>query len=427
MGRLAARHWDAESFSSRLPTQHDDPGSIFQAFVPHPIADWNPELDGLTVERVASAEDDLRNLAARCEPSIATPAEWLVRRAESAASSTIEGVHPSARRLARAEAQLSLFGEQPKQSDLEALRNIIAFERAMSIASQDDPITVEDVSSIHYALMGEDDPTAGKIRTRQNWIGGGRLRSAPTKAVYVPPPPEVVPEMMGDLVARVNHGQGHPLVEMAIVHAQFEMIHPFGDGNGRTGRALIQVMLQRSRMPTPSTLPISSSLALRKGEYMEALGEASVVCAPDAPARSHAVRQWIALAADAMSDAAFYAERLIKQVARVQADWHQRLHDTSAKKSTAAIRLLDHLPSHPVLNAEKAAGLLGSSWRTGARSLTALEQVGVLVQRSAGKRNRVYEAEAITRAFAAAIQSHHVQFEHDGLSVGLDDLLPTDI
>jgi len=233
--------------------------------------------------------------------------------------------------------------------------------------------------------------------------------------------------MMGDLVARVNHGQGHPLVEMAIVHAQFEMIHPFGDGNGRTGRALIQVMLQRSRMPTPSTLPISSSLALRKGEYMEALGEASVVCAPDASARSHAVRQWIALAADAMSDAAFYAERLIKQVARVQADWHQRLHDTSAKKSTAAIRLLDHLPSHPVLNAEKAAGLLGSSWRTGARSLTALEQVGVLVQRSAGKRNRVYEAEAITGAFAAAIQSHHVQFEHDGLSVGLDDLLPTDI
>lgn len=114
-------------------------------------------------------------------------------------------------------------------------------------------------------------------------------------------------------------------------------------------------------------------------------------------------------------------------MARVQADWNQRLHDTSAKKSTAAIRLLDHLPSHPVLNAGKAAELLGASRRTGARSLTALEQAGVLVQPSAGKRNRVYEAEAITGAFAAAIQPSHVQFEHDGLSVGPDDRLPADI
>ena len=416
MGILVPRYWDADSFSSRPARDDDDPDQVFQAFVPHPIAEWNPDLDTATVERVMAAEDDLRRLAERCEPGVATPAEWLVRRAESAASSTIEGVHPSARRLARAEAQLSLFGEQPRQNDIEALRNIIAFEHAMSVASQNSPITVDDIASVHHALMGEDDPTAGQIRTRQNWIGPGSLNPAPTEAGYVPPPPEEVPRLMDDLAERVNNGSGHPVVEMAIVHAQFEMIHPFGDGNGRTGRALMQMMLQRSRIATPSTLPISSSLALRKDDYLAVLGEASQVCGPDDQTRARAIRRWIALAAEATSEAAIYAERLIAQVSRIQDDWQHRIAARGVKRTTAAARLLEHLPSHPVLNAEKAADLLGSSWRTGARSLAALEQAGVLVQRSAGKRNRVYEADAITAAFAGTIRTSPIHFEQNGLS-----------
>ena len=216
------------------------------------------------------------------------------------------------------------------------------------------------------------------------------------------------------LIERVNRGRGHPLVEMAIVHAQFEMIHTFGDGNGRTGRALMQMMLQRSRLAPPCTLPVSSALALRKDEYMAALAGASIATQPNDPGRSLAVRQWVTLAAEAVSEATSYAEHLIKQVATIKQTWTKMMAASGPQNQRAGMRLLDQLPAHPILNAEKAAQLLGASWRTGARALTQLELAGVLVQRSAGRRNRVYEAEAITGAFASAISSSPVHFEQGG-------------
>ena len=414
MGRLSGgRYWDGVSFTSREATGDDSPDDIFRAFIPHPIADWDIELDSECLERVMVAEDAVRRLERNCGGDAALPAEWLVRRAESAASSTIEGVYPSARRLARAEAQLGLFGEQPRPNDIEALRNVAAFEHALEIAAHDRPLAIEDVVSVHRTLMGESDPGTGQIRTRQNWIGPGQLWSTPLNASYIPPPPENVPKLMEDLLERVNREEGHPLVEMAVVHAQFEMIHPFGDGNGRTGRALMQMMLQRSRLALPCTLPVSSALAIRKDNYIASLGESSIVAPPDDPARSRAVRKWIAIAADAVAEAAAYAEFLIGQVAGIKRNWEQQVA-VQGYGRTAARRLLAHLAANPILNAEKAAELLGASWRTGARSLEQLQDAGVLVQRSAGRRNRVYEAEAITDAFAAVTRSSPVLFEQAG-------------
>ena len=100
----------------------------------------------------------------------ASPAEWLLTRAESAASSTIEGVRPSARRLARAEAQLALGGQPPPYQDREALGNVSATRLALEIGAAGRTVTIEDLCSIHAALMGSD-PEAGQMRTRQNWIG----------------------------------------------------------------------------------------------------------------------------------------------------------------------------------------------------------------------------------------------------------------
>ncbi|WP_420617688.1 Fic family protein [Candidatus Poriferisocius sp.] len=419
MGMMSSpRYWDEEAYESRQAGPDDDPACVFQAFIPHPIADWDVEMDGECVERVMVAEDAIRRLGDECGDAAALPAEWLVRRAESAASSTIEGVHPSARRLARAEAQLGLFGEQPRPNDLEALRNVNAFDHALEIAAENRPLTVEDIASVHRMLM-EDDPLAGNIRAKQNWIGPGRLWSTPLTASYIPPPFDTVYALMSDLIDRVNRGKGHPIVEMAVVHAQFEMIHPFGDGNGRTGRALIQMMLQRSRLSPPCTLPISSALALRKDDYIAALEQASVVAQPDDPARSLAIRPWIALAAGSVSEAVSYARHLIKQVAAIKQGWLSMV-TAEGRPSKPGMRLIDQLPAHPVLNAEKAAELLGASWRTGARALEQLEQAGVLVQRSAGRRNRVYEAEAITAAFSAATDLSPVHFEQ-GLQARPED------
>ena len=170
------------------------------------------------------------------------------------------------------------------------------------------------------------------------------------------------------------------------------------------------MMLQRSRLSPPCTLPISSALALRKDDYIAALEQASVVAQPHDPARSLAIRPWIALAAGSVSDAVSYARHLIKQVAAIKQGW-LKMVTAEGRPSKPGMRLIDQLPAHPVLNAEKAAELLRASWRTGARALEQLEQAGVLVQCSAGRRNRVYEAEAITAAFSAATDLSPVHFE----------------
>ena len=238
MGGYERRLWD-EMRGVSLP---DAPGSPvgalpYEAYVPHKLAQWVPSFTSSVSNRLIAAERILNRWNDYSRHKSQLPAEWLIRRAESAASSTIEGVHPSARRLARAEAQLSLFGDTPNRSDMEALRNVFAVEKALAVGNEHRPITVMDVRDIHAVLMGDEDPRAGQMRTTQNWIGGGYL-SSPVTASFVPPPAGNVPELMEDLIRCINRPAGSPVMQAALVHSQFETIHPFGDGNGRTGRAL---------------------------------------------------------------------------------------------------------------------------------------------------------------------------------------------
>ena len=363
-----------------------------------------------------AAEGAVRDLNDRCDSTVTLPAEWLIRRTEGAASTTIEGIHPSARRLARAEARLALWGDAPRDADLEALRNIRAVEHALTAAAEARPVTVGNIREIHHVLMG-DNPSAGQVRTNQNWIGRGSLYSTPLVAAYVPPPPEFVAGLLNDLVGYINRQAGHPLVDMAIAHAQFEMVHPFGDGNGRTGRALMQLMLQRSRLSPACTLPISSSLALQRETYIAALHAAHIECGPDDHQRSRAVRPMVALFADATADAARFAGQLIDRVVAIRAEWGRVAGEAGITPRSAGGRLLDHLTSNPALNAERAAALLDGSWRTGARAVEQLQSVGILVQRNAGRRNRVFEAPAITGAFVEAINPSLTRVERPGLGI----------
>ena len=416
MGHYERRYWDDREYSSREVRDHDDPGLTFAVFVPHQLGGWRAELDSDSVERVMAAEGAVRDLNDRCDSTVALPAEWLIRRTEGAASTTIEGIHPSARRLARAEARLALWGDAPRDADLEALRNIRAVEHALTLAAEACPVTVGNITEIHHVLMG-DNPSAGQVRTNQNWIGGGSLYSTPLVAAYVPPPPEFVAGLLNDLVGFINRQSGHPLVDMAIAHAQFEMVHPFGDGNGRTGRALMQLMLQRSRLSPACTLPISSSLALQRETYIAALDAAHIECEPDDHQRSRAVGPVVALFADATADAARYAGQLIDRVIAIRAEWGRAAGEAGITSRSAGGRLLDHLTSNPALNAERAAALLDGSWRTGARAVEQLQSVGILVQRNAGRRNRVFEAAAITGAFAEAINPSLTRVERPGLGI----------
>ena len=270
MGQTEPRHWDERTYTSRPARPDDPPRSVFHAYVPHPIRDWTPDLSALTWDLVSAATQRCRELQ-RSDAHGPLPAEWLLSRAESIASSTIEEIRPSARSVARAEAQLRLFGEQPPEVEMQALRNIRITQHARDVADSGAEMSIDLLRRLHATLMGDDDPIAGQLRDRQNWVGAGAL-GGPLRARHVGPPAELVPELLDDLAAFANRADdGFPLVRAALAHAQFETIHPFPDGNGRTGRAVLQYMYAREGMSEGAALPVSSALMLAKTDYFDAL------------------------------------------------------------------------------------------------------------------------------------------------------------
>lgn len=174
MGRTERRFWDDRTFTSRAAMPSDPSRQCFDAYVPHGINGWEPELHVDTWRQVSMAAGRCVELAGKAGRR-PLAAEWLLDRAESMASSTIEEIRPAARRVARAEAQLSLFGEPPAGTEMQALRNVAATQAAINLAASGADLSIDGLRGIHIALMGEDDPIAGRIRERQNWVGSGAL------------------------------------------------------------------------------------------------------------------------------------------------------------------------------------------------------------------------------------------------------------
>ena len=389
MARLEERFWDSQTWVSRRPSPGDDPSGIFGAFVPDRLGGWSPTLDSRTWQRTRIAEDAAMAAWAEAGADTAERVHWLLVHLESTASSLIEGVDVSPRRLALAEAELTLTGRRPTPVEMEAVGDVAAIEHALRVGAASEPVTVEDLRAIHRALMG-DDPIAGEMRTVQNWIG--TRYSTPLSAVFVPPPPELVPGLVADLVASVNEDGHPPLVHAAVVHAQFETIHPFADGNGRTGRALIQLMLRRSGL-TASALPLSTSLVFQHARsYILALNNAGVVCDAYDPRRSDALVEWILLLADAVHQAAKDTAHIACEVAAIRHLWRDLLAGRSHRHSHITFRLLEALVSHPMLTVKCAAEVLEADARTTRRSIQRLCDATIVAQAGTNKRDRIYEA-----------------------------------
>jgi Fic family protein len=190
--------------------------------------------------------------------------------------------------LVEAEALLAEGGEAADRVAVEVLGNIATMESAVELADEPRAITLADLLGIHQILM-ERSPApevGGAIRAEQNWIGGSSYNLC--GATFVPPPAEHVPELFEDLTAYIN-GDEHPaLVQAAIAHAQFETIHPFADGNGRAGRALIHVILRRRGLAPGFVPPVSLVLATWSDDYITGLTAFRHLHAPDSPDRSTA-------------------------------------------------------------------------------------------------------------------------------------------
>lgn len=185
----------------------------------------------------------------------------LLLRSESAVSSRIEQLTSSARKVLEAE----VTGRGKGNAAL-----IAANTRQMEQAVERARASVDGIVDMHRILLAESAPDiAGKLREQQVWIGGSDF--SPSGAVFVPPGAESVEKLMADLGRFMQRTDIPALAHAAVAHAQFETIHPFADGNGRTGRALVHVMLKERRLTTSSALPISAGLLTDSAGYFAAL------------------------------------------------------------------------------------------------------------------------------------------------------------
>ena len=225
---------------------------------------------------------------------------------------------------------------------------------------------------------------AGKVRTVQNWIGGNDYN--PCGADFVPPPPDHVHGLLDDLVDAVNREDLPPLVQAAVVHAQFETIHPFEDGNGRTGRALIQVVLRRRGMATTYVPPLSVILAAEREAYFAGLGEFRF----GDPVR------WIARFAVAAARAATLARQYLDAVRELQDEWRHLLAAAANPRADAAAwALIDALPARPVISTAAAIVLTGRAKSAIHAAVSQLVDAGVLIPLSRSRRNRLWEASGL--------------------------------
>jgi Fic family protein len=395
MSRVIHRHWpgnpDAPSRQGRTSCDYD-------AYSPDLLTGRHFTLEGDVAADVADAETAVTRLNAQASALADTEAlARLLLRAESVASSRIEGLEIGARRLLRAEAAKELGEPTRDVTAAEVLSNIDAMSEAISEIGPGDPISVTTLLAFHQRLFGNTRQAkhAGRLREKQNWIGGSDY--SPCSAAFVPPPPELVPELMADLCAFCTSESLPAVAQAAIAHAQFETIHPFADGNGRTGRALIQLVLRRRGLATRIMPPISLVLATWAKDYVDGLTATRYHGPATGKDAQAALNLWVGRFAGAcqrsVSDAASFETR----IQQIQSEWRTRLGPVRA--NSAADLLLTAIAGAPVLTVGGAATLISRSYPQTNAAIERLVSAGILSQITIGRRNRAFEAPAIVNAF----------------------------
>lgn len=376
MGRYESRSWPADP--SAPGGRGERRAFRYRAFVPDPIAALALQLPSSVAAAVSASERAVDALN-RDPPRLAS-LEVLARRllrAESVASSRIEGLVLSQRRLALAEAEQADARDETARS---VLGNVAAMEHAVALGAGAKPLRLRDVLAIHRHLMlaTTTPDIAGALRERQNWVGGNSFN--PGRADFVPPPPEYVTGLMEDLVAFVNRTDLPPVVQAALAHAQFETIHPFADGNGRVGRALVHVVLRRRGLAPRYVPPVSLVLAADARGYVAGLTDF----------REDRATHWVLVFARAIERAAAKASELALRLARLQEEWRELAGHPRSHSSAEA--LIVQLPAHPILTVATASELLGRSRQAVNEAIAALTEAGVLHAVTLAKRNRAWEA-----------------------------------
>lgn len=342
-------------------------GRKVNAWVPDPLTKRDLTLTEPTARRTERAA-----AAARHGDDV-LPADWgalarLLLRAEGVASSHIEGVQAPLAQVAAAELDPSV-GESAAWIADNAAATLAAITQASKA-----PLSAEALHRWHRRLM----TAAGHLPKHQvgawrdlpGWIGG----TSPLNAAVVVPPPELIAPLICDLIEFANRTDIDPVTQAAVAHAQFELIHPYADGNGRVGRILIAwVLTRRLNLATPP--PVSVRIATDRSGYLSGL----------TLFRLDQLDPWVAWFAEIVEGSGDAATNLVGAVAELTADWSERI--AKVRKDGIAHRVLALLPAHPVIGGEIVASELGVSERAARMALETLEDHNI-VERSAIVRHK---------------------------------------
>lgn len=388
------REWQW-SLSGRKPPRGDRHFREFEAAVPADIA-TRPVRPGPEASAALAAATEAVAVLERSTTVDLTALAGALLRSESVASSKIEHL-----RASQYEVGLAMLRGVPVHSAAaHVAANVRAMTTAVGTARRDTPYTVDDLLAIHRTLLEDDPgvrPWAGHLRGEQNWIGGSD--HSPRGALFVPPPPGLVGPLMTDLARFCSRTDLDPITHAAIAHAQFETIHPFADGNGRTGRALVHVLLRRGGLAVRTVVPVSTVLLADVDGYFAGLTDY----------RAGRLDLWLTRFAAATSLAASAGQRLAAELAELGQAWWQAARP---RRGSAVAVILERLLQQPVVDidalrtiAGEAAGTAHRSGSAGGpsdrnrvadknlyRAVDRLTEAEVLTELSGAGRNRVWAA-----------------------------------
>ncbi len=307
---------------------------------------------------------------------------YMYVRKEAVLSSQIEGTQSSL-------SDLLLFeSDQAPGVPIDDVTEVSNYVSAMNhglTRLKDFPLSLRLLREIHAELLDGargSHKLPGEFRTSQNWIGGSR----PGTAMFVPPPPEHVPTLLADMEQFIHDTSSNlpSLVKVALIHAQFETIHPFLDGNGRIGRLLIAVLFEYWGLLSEPLLYLSGYLKQHQAEYYRRLSAIRT----DGDWES-----WVTFFLEGVASSAGDAEKNIIEVATLVASDRKRLLQSS-KAGPASYRLFEMLPTMPRFTIERVRQQLDTSFPTATAAIKVLEELGIVAEITGQKKNRVYSYQA---------------------------------
>lgn len=381
--RTGSTAWPAASYEEQWWEVEEDQqtranrirsGRYF-ATIPAKIAELNWQLDSAlcALSEAAALEAtkfDFRNGSETYSYDI------VLLRSEAAASSQIEQLTASPRAIMQAE-----IGDTSKPNASLIAANTSALRMGLSKVQE---LTIDSILQVHGILLASVPKlNPGHLRRVPVWIGG----SSPVDARFVGAPWESIPELMNDLVAYCKRTDIPVMVQAALAHAQFETIHPFEDGNGRVGRALVHMHLRAAGVMSQAVLPVSGQLLQRSAEYYNALDQY----------RDGTPEPIVRLFAESMLDAVSNGTQLMRDVGQVSDDWNSRLNTRS---DSGARILADYALRQPVFTADSARAELGLNSTKFYRAADTLTEAGILVRSKFYRDSDVWRAQPILDAMA---------------------------